>query len=596
MKKSIKGVLVLDGTPRVGIAICRSLHAHGIPAVFAQVGHRGASLGSKCVVADVALPNADPAFFEDLKGLLSRYELDTIVPCTDVALRLIAPRYDELSRRAHLTCPEPLILRRVLDKSETLRIASECGIAIPVTYTIRDLHTLHAIEAELQFPVIAKPLNAGTTSPFKIKYFQTFGELESFVRDSGAAGNVFQEFLPGEGVGVAGIMDGETPLVLFQHRRIHEWPARGGVGVLSESQTLEPQLEGMARTLLRRLEWRGPAMVEFRREPQSGKLALMEVNGRFWGSLPLAMAAGLDLPYFEWQMIHGAHPDVPATYKTGLKMRWTTGELRRLEELMSDSEVRQALSCRRFTPVLEFARALDPRVRSALFSPHDPRPAIQEVSQYFVALGVRISWAQIKKLLPRSWRQRLIQLRYLERKNRKTYLARWLMRSIGLRGFPSAGFLRDVGSITFVCRGNRIRSPLAAAILTSRLIGNGRAFQITSAGTSVVRNGAFDARAKTIADSIGLDFDGHSQSVTADLVENSDLLVVMDFIVEAEVVTQFPQAAPKVVLLSEICGTHPEDAEIPDPDKFPDGEFSRCMSQLIANVESLADRLAALSS
>lgn len=105
--------------------------------------------------------------------------------------------------------------------------------------------------------------------------------------------------------------------------------------------------------------------------------------------------------------------------------------------------------------------------------------------------------------------------------------------------------------------------------------------------------GAFDARAKRVAGSMGLDFGGRSRCVTAELVERSDLIVVMDHIIETEVVSQFPRAASKVVLLSDlVCGTHSEAGEIPDPDRFPDAEFARCISRLIANVESMADRLA----
>lgn len=575
--------MVLDGTPRVVIAICRSLHAHDIPAVIAQIGASGASLGSNAVVADVAVLDTEPGFLTSVQHLLDSYRLDTIFPCSDKALRAIVPHYLELSRRAHLACPEPDILLKVLDKADTLRIAGECRIGVPITYAIDDLETLRAIRPRLRFPMIAKPRNAGVANPFKIKYFQSFEELERFVRNSNASRTVFQEFLPGGGVGVSAIVNAGEPLVLFQHRRIHEWPVRGGVGVLVESQMLDPHLANITRGLLRRLEWRGPAMVELRWDPKNATCVLMEVNGRFWGSLPLAIAAGLDLPYFQWQLLHGVQPELPVAYKTGLKMRWTTGELRRLVELTSDSEARRALHYSRFTTVVQFVRAFDPRIRSALFSPQDPQPAIRDVARFLSTLAVGIAWTQAKKMLPDSWRRRIFQLRYLPAKPRKAYLVLWLMRSIGLRRVLSARSLKDIRRVTFVCRGNRIRSPLAAAILASRLNGSRRALQITSAGTVVDRDSTFDARAKAIADSMGLQFDGTPRHLAADLVENSDVLVVMDRVIEAEVVAQFPRAASKVCLLSE--------DEILDPDKVGNEEFQFRISQLIAKVDAMADRL-----
>ena len=48
--------------------------------------------------------------------------------------------------------------------------------------------------------------------------------------------------------------------------------------------------------LLDRLEWQGVAMVECKRDLDRGGWRAMEINGRFWGSLQLAVDAGVDFP------------------------------------------------------------------------------------------------------------------------------------------------------------------------------------------------------------------------------------------------------------------------------------------------------------
>jgi predicted ATP-grasp superfamily ATP-dependent carboligase len=48
--------------------------------------------------------------------------------------------------------------------------------------------------------------------------------------------------------------------------------------------------------LLGQFDWQGVAMVEFKVEANTGTPYLLEVNGRFWGSLQLAIDAGVDFP------------------------------------------------------------------------------------------------------------------------------------------------------------------------------------------------------------------------------------------------------------------------------------------------------------
>jgi hypothetical protein len=71
-------------------------------------------------------------------------------------------------------------------------------------------------------------------------------------------------------------------------------PVTGGASSLRESVAIDPVLLDHATRLLAELAWTGLAMVEFR--STSAGPELMEINGRVWGSLPLAVRAGMDFP------------------------------------------------------------------------------------------------------------------------------------------------------------------------------------------------------------------------------------------------------------------------------------------------------------
>ena len=84
-------------------------------------------------------------------------------------------------------------------------------------------------------------------------------------------------------------------------------PITGGASALRESVPVDAELLGYAQRLLGELRWTGLAMVEFRVGPDGP--VLMEINGRIWGSLPLAVKSGVDFPIRLAELYLGRTPD-----------------------------------------------------------------------------------------------------------------------------------------------------------------------------------------------------------------------------------------------------------------------------------------------
>jgi predicted ATP-grasp superfamily ATP-dependent carboligase len=134
-----------------------------------------------------------------------------------------------------------------------------------------------------------------------------------------------QEYIPGTGAGVFTLCGSAGPVAWFAHRRIREKPPQGGVSVVSESAPVDPVLQALATKLLDSVNWFGPAMIEFRIDPE-GRPWLMEVNGRFWGSLQLAIDSGVDFPWLFYRLCHGEDVQGPASYEVGRRLRWLLGD------------------------------------------------------------------------------------------------------------------------------------------------------------------------------------------------------------------------------------------------------------------------------
>src|SRR4029077_11048979 len=110
-------------------------------------------------------------------------------------------------------------------------------------------------------------------------------------------------------------------------RRLVENPPAGGASVLSESAPVEARLRDDAIRLLGPIGWHGVAMMEYKQDQNTGDFFLMEINGRFWGSLQLAIDAGVDFPFLAWQLATGRRPEVPRPYAVGVKNRWLCGDV-----------------------------------------------------------------------------------------------------------------------------------------------------------------------------------------------------------------------------------------------------------------------------
>ena len=170
----------------------------------------------------------------------------------------------------------------------------------PRTALARSVDDALGAASELGWPVVVKPVASrvyrdGAVEAFEVAYADGPQQLvEQIGRLAGRTPVLLQEYLPGEGVGVELLADQGRPLAAFQHRRLHEVPITGGASALREGVELDEVLHGHAVRLLEALRWTGLAMVEFRVGPDGP--ALMEINGRVWGSLPLAVRSGVDFP------------------------------------------------------------------------------------------------------------------------------------------------------------------------------------------------------------------------------------------------------------------------------------------------------------
>ncbi|MEP6886700.1 MAG: ATP-grasp domain-containing protein [Nitrospirales bacterium] len=591
-------VLILGDEPRIVVNIARSLHRRGVPVDVASTLSDAPALRSNAIRQCLMLPDPrrEPALSHAvLFEYICSHHYDQLIPASDTALALVADYYAELSELLHVTCPPPDIVQRVLKKAQTLRFAQDCDVPIPKAITIFSLKELADRGPSLGFPVIAKPCGKGhrETGTFKTRRFETIEQLQEAFREDPKFGihNLIQEYCPGEGIGIEVLMRSDQPLVLFQHRRLKELPTTGGVSVLAIAEAVDPLLGDYAVRLLRAMKWEGVAMVEFRVDRAGRQVALMEVNGRYWGSLGLSILAGVDFPWYEWQLAHGQHPDTNGHYRIGVSARWTSGAIQRIST-SSQCGPDRATVWSLGRELLGFAQDCLPPTRDLLWSFSDPRPGLHETLAAVRASARGVVKSLVMPLVPEAVLSIRRRSRALGTRARRMYVWMAIQRRLKFRCDRLPDSLPHIQSVLFVCHGNILRSPMAAALFKQASDACGRTITVHSAGLHANPFHPADPRGVAAAAELGISLSAHrADLLTREMVRQADAIFVMDQLNEAELLARYPQARPKLFCLSLCDAAMTSCLDIHDPYHGNIDDVRHCYETIQSCITGLVSRL-----
>lgn len=198
----------------------------------------------------------------------------------------------------------------------------------------------------------------------------------------------------------------------------------------------------------------------------------------------------------------------------------------------------------------------------------------------------------LKRLIPAAAAPILRDCREMPPDKAITYLRLRAWRKLGLRS--DRAVLRRVRprTILFVCHGNIMRSPIASALFEARIAPLGSEIGVASAGTWTTKGRPADPRAAAAAEAMGVSLADHrSQPITPGIVAASDLICVMDYRNEIDVLTRFPGSAKKTIMLGGLDQTASDGPTIPDPYTLEPGAANESFQRLDSAVTALVRAL-----
>ena len=337
-----------------GVSLVRSLGLAGIPAVVASHDMGEPAFGSRYCVGRCLLPPPDQA--EAAVDALVRIgdrltaKYGRRVPLmygSDDYLELIHAHRDRLERYFLVLLNDAEVADALLVKDRFQEFAESRGLPVPRSLPWESLATSSA-------PVLVKPSNKVDWHDSLLRR-TLFHHAKALIFASGAQAaaeeNVanfreqltFQEYIPGDDSCIwsyHGFADGQGGVLdHFIGRKLRTFPTRTGESSFIEL-TFDKDLEALGARIAAEIGLKGVFKMDFKRDPDTGRWYLLEINARFnlWHYLGAANGVNLLRTAYDY-LLEGSRPEIAGDY--GIGLRWVSFELdvRAFRELYARGEL-----------------------------------------------------------------------------------------------------------------------------------------------------------------------------------------------------------------------------------------------------------------
>jgi hypothetical protein len=388
-------VLVFESNAMGSVAVIRSLGRVGYPVHACARFHNALGFLSRYASERVVCPMYETEeFLPWLRAYIRQYNIRAFVPSEGLLLT-IRPVFSEF---AHLIPfhEQEQVLYSGMSKFDLFafllsdQIDAEVKAHLPPTLLIRNWGEVPE-KAELEklgVPLYIKVDGSYSTTGEDGAVYKADSVADAYQQLQHLAPRfrnaVIQGYVGGQGVGAFFLRWNGQLLAQFMHRRLHEVPYTGGLSSLRESWWHA----AICRDALQKMQafgWSGVAMFEYRWDQATDRFSLMEMNGRFWGSLHLALYAGVDFPSLLLDAFHGHFSPPVASYPQGIRCRQTFPlEVQHVWSRLKDSQL--SLSSRLWS-ILEFLQLSgDPRIYNDLFFPGDTKLYWESIRRFVRSL------------------------------------------------------------------------------------------------------------------------------------------------------------------------------------------------------------------
>jgi D-aspartate ligase len=319
-------VLSCDGAHEGALNVVRSLGELGVPIVVIADHANPAAAASRHCSEFIHLPDftaVPQRLGEVLQQLRDKHGTAPVVfPTADPDLKALNSLQSPGGGGLRLALAAPAIVDVLMDKLRFNELAVQAGLPVPRAYAASSLAEVESLADRAEYPLIVKPSHPVAwkhdgippeISRAKAILVDSKAELLRICRavDPYGLNLIVQEYVPGgdeEHYDVHAYIDRSgQALATYSGRKWRIYPPHAGSGCFVESLHV-PELEELALGILRKIDYRGLANINFKRSSRSGAFRLLEINPRVSQWNILAARSGVNLPWIAYRDLCGLPP------------------------------------------------------------------------------------------------------------------------------------------------------------------------------------------------------------------------------------------------------------------------------------------------
>lgn len=317
MKTEHKAV-VLGCNYYIGLSIIRCLGQEGIHVTGVHYQEEGAyAFQSKYLSEKLISPHHEKEA-EKFKDFLIDYakkqsHKPVLYPTADPFVLLIDNYFDELTQYYLINQTQQGFWSDIIDKDKLYLLAEKHNVLVPKSFSTEDADLISKVESELGYPCIIKPFDSSTfVATFRRKLFK-INSREELIEKLQAVKEknievAVQQLVQGFDDHMYTFdaylnQDGKvTHWVTAQKQR--QYPINFGASVYIK-QKYVPELVEIGKPFLEAIGYKGFAEIEFKKDEQSGKYYLIEINARTTNFNQMLAEIGFNMPLLAYKELTG---------------------------------------------------------------------------------------------------------------------------------------------------------------------------------------------------------------------------------------------------------------------------------------------------
>lgn len=563
-----KSVLILGEDTRSFLSVIRSLGESGMKVDVVTLINNTPSLYSKWIQKVYKLnyqAYSQEEWQQSLSKIIEVGNYDLVIPCDERSLYPLLDIKDQTKTKAIFAIPERHALGPLFDKEQTKSLASKLGISVAhgELFSLETTSTDDLIK-KFGLPLVLKPTMSYESGQLSqrntVMIARTQGDVEAFRQSNNDC--LVESYFTGTGMGVSVFASKGKIRAAFAHRRVSE-PERGGGSSYRKAWPLSPDMLDACQKICVHLNYTGVAMFEFKFNDTTKKWILIEINARFWGSLPLAIFAGVDFPKLLAIYLMTELKPYKLTYNPRAHARSLTSDIYDMKASFDacryEDGLLRALSCT-LPRILGFVRLFTGNDTVDSFKWNDKQPFFKELDDLF--------GKKLKSLFTLNKSSALLRKKH--------------------SNLPTA----PISELVVICYGNIMRSPFATELLKAKLQKENVTVNVVGAGFHQREGRCSPARCVLQAANWSVDLSSHrSKWLSQSMIKPKGQLIVYFDLKHEYLLESYYDNYTAINLAHFIPSPHGPMQEIPDPYDASDRALTECYTNINSAVDTFVSEL-----